>query len=268
MVKVVKASGRIESYSRDKVVASIVKSGVEERVALKLVRQLEKDLPERVTTDEIHRRVVELLRRESPREALKYSLRRGIMKLGPSGYPFEKYFAKLLEALGYSTKTNVVLEGRCVTHEIDVIAVKGGVRYMIECKYHNTPGTYTGVQVALYTYARFLDLAGYFDMPWIVTNTKISNEAAKYASCVGMRVTAWGYPYRENLEEIVERTGLYPVTVLFSLTEEARRRLLEAGVVTVEDLRRLGPKEISSVTGMPREAAEKILEETKLLLVA
>ena len=51
------------------------------------------------------------------------------------------------------------MKGKCASHEIDVIADKGdSLRYMIECKYHNSQGIYTGLKEALYTHARFLDL--------------------------------------------------------------------------------------------------------------
>ena len=46
------------------------------------------------------------------------------MKLGPTGYPFEDFIAKLLQADGYETKVRQILKGECITHEIDVIAEK------------------------------------------------------------------------------------------------------------------------------------------------
>jgi len=264
-VEVVKASGEVEPYSRDKVVASLIRCGVPEGEASALAVEVERELPPRVTTHEIHRKLESLLRRRRPAHALRYVLRRAIMRLGPEGYPFEKYFARLLNKLGYSTWVNVVLEGRCADHEVDIVAEKGGRRYMIECKYHNAPGTRTDLKVALYVYARFLDLRDYFDVAWIVTNTKLTLEAVKYVECVGMRAVAWRYPEGRGLEALVEETRLYPITVLSSLGEEARRRLLASGYVTLEDLWRMDARELASIAGVGEEEAEEILEEAKLL---
>ena len=46
------------------------------------------------------------------------------MDLGPTGYPFEDYVAEILKTEGYQTQVRQVLEGNCVSHEIDVIAQK------------------------------------------------------------------------------------------------------------------------------------------------
>jgi len=46
------------------------------------------------------------------------------MNLGPTGYPFEKYIAKVLNTYNFTTKTNQVLNGKCVFHEVDVWRIK------------------------------------------------------------------------------------------------------------------------------------------------
>lgn len=265
-VEVVKATGEVEPYRRDKVVASLVKCGVPSSEASILAAEVERELPRRVTTHEIHRRLESVLRERHPACALRYVLRRAIMRLGPEGYPFEKYLAKILSKLGYSTWTNVVLEGRCADHEVDIVAEKGRRRCMIECKYHNAPGTRTDLKVALYVYARFLDLGDYFSEAWIATNTKLTLEAIRYVECVGMRAIAWKYPEGGGLEALVEETRLYPITVLSSLGEEARGRLLASGYVTVEDLWEMDAGELASIAGVERRVAEEILEEAKLLM--
>ena len=55
------------------------------------------------------------------------------------------------------------------------------------------------------------------------------------------------------------------ITVLSSLGEEARRRLLASGYVTLEDLWRMDARELASIAGVREEEAEEILEEAKLL---
>ena len=36
-----------------------------------------------------------------------------------SGFPFERYVARLFDAMGYATQVGIVLPGKCVTHDRD-----------------------------------------------------------------------------------------------------------------------------------------------------
>ncbi|MEM2617124.1 MAG: hypothetical protein QXL64_06315, partial [Thermofilaceae archaeon] len=110
----------------------------------------------------------------------------------------------------------------------------------------------------------YLDLKDQFDRAWIVTNTKVTAEAAAYAECVGMRVIAWHYP-EEGLEVLIERYGLYPITVLSTLTERGRRALLAKGIVTLDDLARLSASQLAEATGSNLEQVQVILSEVKLM---
>ena len=111
------------------------------------------------------------------------------MGLGPTGFPFEKYIAEILKEYGYATKVGEVVKGYCVSHEVDVIAQKGKECFMIECKYHNKRGRRLDVKVAMYIYARFLDIKRaqekikehkkHFHQAWLVTNTKCTREAIR-----------------------------------------------------------------------------------------
>jgi hypothetical protein len=40
-------------------------------------------------------------------------------------------------------------KGRCVEHEIDLAVTKEGIRVMVECKYHNSAGTFTGLKESM-----------------------------------------------------------------------------------------------------------------------
>lgn len=264
MVRVVKASGALEPFDEGKLVLSIVRCGVPEDEALSIAREVERGLPEEVSSGEIYARALALLREKHPACALRYALRRGIMRLGPEGYPFEKYVAKLLSKMGYTVSTNVVARGRCISHELDVVAELSGERVMVECKYHNTPGVKVDAKVALYVHARFLDLRDGFDRAWLVTNTKVTEEVAAYAECVGMLVTAWHYPPGMGLEDLVEKHRLYPITVLSSLGEGARRNLLSRGVVALDDLLGMSPDEVAAAAGLSLEESEAVLDEARL----
>ncbi|GAI02479.1 unnamed protein product, partial [marine sediment metagenome] len=60
------------------------------------------------------------------------------MDMGPEGFVFEKYIAKILREYGFITEVGRILNGHCVNHEVDVIAKKENQVCMIECKYHNS----------------------------------------------------------------------------------------------------------------------------------
>ena len=262
-VKVLKADGRVEPFSRRKLVNSIVRCGLSDYEASRVASIVAQELPNEVSTLDIARKVEEVLRVENPLCALRYSLRRAIMRLGPEGYPFEKYVARILRTLGYSTWINVVLEGRCVKHEVDVVAEKGGQRYMVECKYHNSPGSKVDVKVVLYVHSRLLDLEDFFDNAWIFTNTKLTADAATYVECRGLLATAWGYPQGAGIEELIEKAGVYPITVLPTLKEEARRKLLRNGIVTVGELASMEIDRLVEITGMKYEEARLVVREAK-----
>ncbi|PIS14746.1 ATPase [Candidatus Shapirobacteria bacterium CG09_land_8_20_14_0_10_39_12] len=237
VINVVKATGEIEPFSKEKVISSLVKVGAEKELAEKIVSQIEPNLYENIPTFQIYSTVMKILKKERREIAERYSLKKAIMDLGPTGYPFEKYVAGVLGEIGYKTETNKIVSGKCVAHEIDVVA-QNNKKHMIECKFHAIPGGRTDVKAALYTYARFLDVKdkGKFDTPWLITNTKVTAEVKAYALCVGMKVTAWDYPEGEGLNELIDQGKLYPVTVLTQLSEKEKRDLIDKGIVFCKDL--------------------------------
>jgi len=170
------------------------------------------------------------------------------MRLGPTGYPFEKYIARVLAEHGYATSTNQMLAGCDVNHELDVVAEKDGKVYMVECKYHNQFGYASGLKEAMYTHARYLDLvdAGNdFECAWLATNTKITSEAIAYGLGKGMRFTAWGYPADENLQRLIEGEYMYPVTILRRVEDDIKDRLIDNGFITIMDLIEATPEVLS-----------------------
>ncbi len=266
---VVKADGRVEAFNREKLKASLVYAGVSKGVSERIARRVEEGLPSRASSQRIFREAYRLLLAEDRAAAARYRLKQALMELGPPGYPFEKYVAEILRAYGYRTSLNLVLEGRCgIRHEIDVVAEKKGTTFLVECKHHRGPGGRVDLQVALYVYARFLDLQEMFDAAWLFTNTKFTMDAVKYAGCVGMRATGWRYPEKGGLEVMISETGLYPVTVLSSVVSDGqlKSRLLDAGVVTLARLVSEPVDRLLALTGLPYERLEKAVLEARTVL--
>ncbi|QLH74326.1 MAG: restriction endonuclease [Methanomassiliicoccales archaeon] len=231
---VVKRSGERERYDPSKTKASLLRAGVSAAEADRIVERLRPELYDGITTEEIYRKVNMML--DSERKA-KFGLKKAIMNLGPDGYAFETFIAKLFEAMGYETKLRQVLQGQCIQHEVDVILLKDRASEIVECKFHNSQGIKCSVQTALYTYGRFLDLQSIdgHQAIWLVTNTRFSSDVVRYAECMGMKLLGWRYPDGRGLEELVEEHRLYPMTVM-DIRRADMRALLEHDFVLAKDL--------------------------------
>jgi len=264
---VIKASGEKERFRPEKLVRSLVKAGASKRLATQIANEVKLEIWNGITTYEILGLALEKLKaRKESVLMLKYDLKRALLSLGPSGYIFEKFISNLLKKYGYETETNVTLDGRCVSQEVDVVARKNGKSFMIECKYHNKRGIKTDLKVAMYTYARFLDLKEYFDGAWLICNTKCTSEAIKYCRCVGVRNTSWAYPPDNwSLESMIERKALYPITILQTLDREERNLALQSDIITVEDALTGGPEALISA-GINKKKAFSAMKEIKALI--
>src|ERR1035437_5901410 len=151
MVNVLKANGMQEPFSQDKIRLSVNRVGVPANIQDKLISHVESKLYEDIPTKEVYQQVNEFLQKETHLiSAIKYKLKQSLMELGPTGYPFEDFVSETLKAKGYLTQTRSVLMGKCVGHEIDVIAEKKGIeKLMIEAKFHNDYGIHTDVHVQI-----------------------------------------------------------------------------------------------------------------------
>jgi len=111
-----------------------------------------------ISTKKIYQQAYQLLKDSSRPLAAKYKLKRDIMELGPSGFPFEKYIAAIFCHQGYKVQTGVIVQGHCVKHEVDIIAEQNNKYFLIECKFHNQPGIVCDVKIPLYIHSRFKDV--------------------------------------------------------------------------------------------------------------
>ena len=229
MITVIKANGEKEPFSEEKVIHSIVRARIPKHIQDKTLAHVKQKIYDGISTEEIYRHILEFLdTSDQPYAKARYSLKEAVMMLGPTGYPFEDYVAKLFETQGYTTQVRQILSGKCITHEIDVIAEKDQTRAMIEAKFHNRVGIRSEVQTALYTQARFQDIKekNHLTESWLVTNTKTTDDANAYAACMGMNVMSWNYPEGKSLRDLIEKTKLYPVTILSSLSQANKTELL------------------------------------------
>lgn len=156
---VTKADGTKEPFSEEKLQQSIAHAGVPHDLRQEVIKHIQGLLYDGISTREIYKHIGEFLEKSHQTfNKDRYSLKQSIMDLGPTGYPFEDYVAKLLRLEGYGTHVRTILQGKCITHEIDVIAEKNTVvptKIMVEAKFHNTLGIKTDVHVPMYTKSRF-----------------------------------------------------------------------------------------------------------------
>ncbi|KKT39709.1 hypothetical protein A3K29_02305 [Candidatus Collierbacteria bacterium RIFOXYB2_FULL_46_14] len=247
-ITITKASGEQEHFDESKLVKSLAKTGLSVDVASQTVDYLKRHLRTGITTKDIHGHVSFYLKENAPvSNYYNYGLKRAIMDLGPSGHPFETIVSDVLSEYGYKSEVGVIVLGKCVTHEIDVVAKKETKQFFIECKFHNSPGVKTDVQVALYTYARFLDIKSAMEQshgtnityyPWLVTNTKVTSEVFDYAGCVGLELTSWLHPQGHGMSDLIMAAGLHPVTLIYSIPRFKINQLLERGIVTCARLKK------------------------------
>ena len=272
---VIKASGSKEKFNEKKLYSSLKRAGAGSVLAEKISKEITKKVSTGISSEEILRQAISCLKKENSLLAVRYNLKRAIMELGPTGFPFERYVAEILKEYGYKTKVGSMVKGSCISHEIDVIAQKEKKHFMIECKYHNSRGRRSDAKVALYTYARFLDVKKawekmpghqhFFHQAWLVTNTKCTSKAIRYARCVGLKIIGWRYPQNESLEYLIEKKGLYPITVLPSLTRYVKDRLIQKKVILAKDLLKYSLGGLIKLTGLQLKVVQKLQKEAREL---
>ncbi len=266
MLQVLKANGKKEDFSEEKVISSIRRARIPESLQNQVLTHIRSIAYDGIPTVEIYQSILKFLgKSEHPYSKARYSLKEAIMLLGPTGYPFEDFIAKILQALGYETKVRQIIMGKCVSHEIDVIAKKDNKTYMIEAKFHNNIGIRSEVHVALYTQARFNDIRekNMLDEAWLVTNTKTTTDANTYALCSGLKVISWSFPENESLRDLIEKTRLHPITVLSSLSHSSKITLLNNHFVMCKDIHE--NPHILDILPLSNEEKKKTLAEVAFI---
>lgn len=268
-----KADGTLEPFNETKLVESLEHVGTEPSTIAKITEKVKKEIHDGMTTGQIYHLAFSHLRESKKNVATKYSLRRALSELGPNGFPFEKFIAAILRTQGYEAVTDQIVYGGCVPHEMDVIAWKDDELIMIEAKFHNEFGFKSDVKVALYIKARFDDLKeNMYEYGgkkrkitdgWLITNTKFTDQAIHYAECKGLKLIGWNYPAQNNLQDMIEKSGLHPFTALTTLSATQKKHLLAQGVILCEDIvhRQVLLKEL----GMSTEEIANVLKEIDTL---
>ncbi len=239
-----KASGEVVEFDQSKFRQSLFNSGASDELINQIQHNIESELGETTSTRQIYKKAYRLLRSSSRKLAGKYKLKNAILELGPSGYPFESFIGKLFEFQGFKVQVGIDVEGKCLTHEVDLMAKSDDNLLIGECKHHGNPGYKSDIKVPLYVHSRFNDIVNGLKEKgddskhecWVITNTRFTTDAEKYAQCYGIKLLAWDYPNKGNLRERIELAGLYPVTCLHSLSKREKALLLEEDIILCQQL--------------------------------
>lgn len=270
-IKVKKSSGKMETFSESKLRNSLIRSKATYEEANSIIDQLQSDIVNGISTNKIYSLAFRLLKKQNSHTASRYHLKNGMMELGPSGYPFEKFIAALFNAQGYNTETGLIIHGKCITHEVDVKCRKGNELMLMECKYKNQAGISVDVKVPLYIHSRFedilqngADLGNYKTFKgWIVTNSRFTDDAKSYGNCKNIHLLSWDYPAKSALKDLIDETGLYPVTCLTTILSEEKKSFLDENIILAKDLT-FNRKALVKI-GINEKRINEILDEVQKL---
>ncbi len=264
-IRVTKVTGEVVDFSLSKLKKSLIHSGASDKTIDKITSYILQNVYDGITSGEIYKMAYEQLRDIRAVFASKYKLKKAIYELGPSGFPFERLIAIIFDKMGYQTKVGEIVQGKCVSHEIDVLLLKKDVFSMVECKFHSSDQYICNIKVPLYINSRFRDINKHWkgEKPlknvWIATNTRFSQDAIDYANCNGIHLLSWNYPKDKGLKELVNCFNLYPLTTLTLLSEEEKDELLNQGIVLCSELYQTNS--LMNKIGVSKVRKQKVMEE-------
>ena len=266
--RIYKSNGGIEGFSKKKLYNSLKRSGLPDKQCKVITEKVTHEIGEGSKTRDIYHKALKLVNQTSTVAAVHYSLKKAIFDLGPTGHHFESYVAKYFQELGYETNTCKTLNGRLVSHEIDIIASQNGKRIFVECKFHNRIGIKNDIKTALYVKARWDDLkegvegknlSGFY----LASNTAFTLDAITYANGSKLNLLGVNAPTEKPFIEEIKTLRLYPITSLKSLNKLMRNELLTKNILLAKEI----PSKINLLLsmGMQDRAVSQLIEEVELL---
>lgn len=246
-IKIKKQSGEIVPFNKKSLQKSLVNSGAKIDDANQICNEIVKEIYNGISTKELYEKAFNLLKNIKSSVAARYSLKRALQDLGPEGFFFEKWVAKIFEVQGYDTITSQTLIGKStITHEIDVIISNKNEDLICECKFRNDIDAKISVTTPMYFLSRFIDLKDndftFFNRPfkpqkcYMITNAFFTTDSIAFAKCYDINLISWNYPEDKSIKRLTDYHGLYPVTCLTTLTKEEEQTLLTKNCILVREL--------------------------------
>ena len=274
-IAILKATGERAPYDREKLIGAMMRAGANRQQSELIAGKIEPKLYDGIPSGKIYRLAYSLLKKgKSHRAAGRYRLKKAIFDLGPSGHPFENFVGRLFESSGYRAKVAQIIQGKCVQHEVDVIALREGEVVIVEAKFRHDYRGKTTVQVPMYIKSRFDDIKAKWEEEgkykdrkirgYVVTNARFTSDAIKYAECAGLGLISWDYPSSGSLKYIIDKSGLHPLTSLHTLKKSEQKTLLENGLVLCRDLSK--NRDMLKKMDFSDQKISRVLDEAELLI--
>ena len=246
-VVITKQSGERAPFSKESLRRSLINSGADKEDADRICDQIEQEIYNGISTKELYEKAFKLLKKIRSSIAARYSLKRALQRLGPDGFYFEKWVAKIFEVQGNDTVTSQTLIGKSsVSHEVDVVISNKETDIVCECKFRNDIDAKISVTTPMYFLSRFNDLKGkeftFFNRPfkpvrgYLITNAFFTTDSIAFAECYHINLISWNYPEDHSIKRLTDRQGLYPVTCLTKLTKKEEQILLSKNRILVREL--------------------------------
>lgn len=274
-ISVTKASGEREQFDIKKLIGSLEKAGADTETINYITSDIKTWMHDGISTKKIYARAFSLLKSKTHPAASRYKLKKAIMEMGPTGYPFEHLVSRIMELDGYKTQTGIVVQGFCVSHEVDVIATKNNEQILTECKYGQHACKIVSVKVPLYIHSRVNDIVkkrekmpeykGFTFKGCIATNTRFTSDAIDYAKCNNMLLLAWDYPQGKGIKDIIDREKIYPITVLNNITKAQKQKLMDDGIVICRQLQ--NNQKVLDQFGLTSRKTKAILNEIENIII-
>ena len=71
---------------------------------------------------------------------------------------------------------------------------------------------------------------------WVATNNRFSPDSLKYAQDYGLSLLSWNYPQDYCLRHLIDKYNIFPITILQSLHDREKEKLIANGIVTCNAL--------------------------------
>ncbi len=273
-MKVKKHSGELVDFNPNSLRHSLSRSGASDKEVNQVFEALKPKIYDGISTRELYEIAFDELKLTRNTYAARYSLKKALRDLGPEGFYFEKWVARMFQEDGYKAITGQTIQGHAVTHEIDVVASKGNDLLAIECKFRNDVDAKISVTTPMYFLSRVQDISSkpytFFNKTlqvtqgWLVTNAYLTADSKTFGEHYKMNLLAWDYPENRSIKVIVDSNFEYPITCLTTLSADDKARLLKAQCILVKDVIR-DPKFLQVIQADDNKKY-KILKEAQELV--
>lgn len=274
-VFVIKADGTKELFNKEKVIRTCLRMGASKEAAEEIANRIESKLYDGIKTKKILQMIFRFLRKYKPSAKHHIDLRRALSLL-KSKPDFELFIQLLFKEHGYDVLKNQIIKGKCGEHEVDGIVKKNDRTFIVEAKHHFDYHTPVGLDVSRISRAIFEDVTEGFELELnkfridssiIVSNTKLSAHARRYADCRGIKHMCWSSSHEFDLQSMIKEKKLYPITYLKGLKTTVREKLVSTEVLLLKDLIKKSPKTLSKETGIPIETISSLINKAKTILL-